>query len=43
MLCIQKTFTWLKTLDKGATFGELGFFSNKSRSASAYTLDFVYV
>ncbi|CAD8174104.1 unnamed protein product [Paramecium pentaurelia] len=43
MVCIQKTFTCLKTLDKGATFGELGFFSNKSRSASAYTLDFVYV
>ncbi|CAD8050290.1 unnamed protein product [Paramecium primaurelia] len=43
MLCIQKTFTCLKILEKGDTFGELGFFSNKSRSASVYTLDFVYV
>jgi len=43
MLCIQKTFTYLKTLEKGETFGELGFFSTKPRSASAYTLDFVYV
>ncbi|CAD8141621.1 unnamed protein product [Paramecium octaurelia] len=43
MLCIQKTFTCLKVLEKGSTFGELGFFSNKPRSASVYTLDFVYV
>ena len=43
MICLQKTFTWLKTLDKGQTFGELGFYSNKPRSASVYTLDFVYV
>jgi hyperpolarization activated cyclic nucleotide-gated potassium channel 2 len=43
MLCIQRTFTQLIILEKGKTFGELGFFSNLPRSASAYTLDFVYV
>lgn len=43
ILCIQRTFTQLKQLEKGETFGELAFFSNLPRSASAYTTDFSYV
>ncbi|CAD8106611.1 unnamed protein product [Paramecium sonneborni] len=43
LICIQKTITCLKIIEGGATFGELGFFTDKPRSASAYTLNFVYV
>ncbi|CAD8187784.1 unnamed protein product [Paramecium octaurelia] len=43
LICIQKTITCLKIIEGGATFGELAFFTDKPRSASAYTLNFVYV
>ncbi|CAD8096473.1 unnamed protein product [Paramecium primaurelia] len=43
LICIQKTITCLKIIEDGATFGELAFFTDKPRSASAYTLNFVYV
>lgn len=33
----------MTTLKKGAAFGELAFFTSLPRSASAYTIDFVYV
>ncbi|CAD8198985.1 unnamed protein product [Paramecium pentaurelia] len=43
LICIQRTITCLKIIEGGATFGELAFFTDKPRSASAYTLNFVYV